>query len=138
YREQQTAFIGLLWVFGAAIVLLLMLLVYWYESLRVAICLVLTSLLALPGVALALLLTDTQLNIASMISLAMIAKSVSEAGVFLCSEVLHPTEAADGADPRSRITSAALRRIRPIAMTTIAAILAMIPLIIGLGKSAAM
>src|SRR5262249_22642658 len=83
YREQQTAFVGLLWVFGAAIMLLLVLLVYWYESLRVAACLVVTALLALPGVALALWLTGTQLNIASMMGLAMIAGSVVEAGVFL-------------------------------------------------------
>src|SRR5262249_48298429 len=69
YREQQTAFVGLMWVFGAAIVLLLVLLVYWYESLRVAFCLVLTALLALPGVALALWLTGTQLNIASLMGL---------------------------------------------------------------------
>ncbi len=49
YQEQQTAFAGLLWVFGAAIVLLLALLVYWYESIRVALCLVLTALLAASG-----------------------------------------------------------------------------------------
>jgi multidrug efflux pump subunit AcrB len=122
------------------------LLVYWYESVRVALCLVVTSLLALPGVALALWLTGTQLNIASMMGLAMIAGSVVEAGVFLCSEVLEPVEAAGGeattgdlrARARARVTAAALRRIRPIAMTTIAAILAMVPLIIGLGQGAAM
>jgi multidrug efflux pump subunit AcrB len=138
YREQQTAFVGLLWVFGAAVVLLLALLVYWYQSLRVAICLVFVALLAMPGVALALWLTGTQLNIASMMGLAMIAGSVVEAGVFLCSEVVHPTDAALPADRRSRLTAAALRRIRPIAMTTIAAILAMVPLIVGIGEGAAM
>jgi multidrug efflux pump subunit AcrB len=145
YREQQTAFVGLLWVFGAAIVLLSALLVYWYESLRVALCLIVTALLALPGVALALWVTGTQLNIASMMGLAMIAGSVVEAGVFLCSEVLEPAEPSEPgqeADPRAaareRITAAAIRRIRPIAMTTIAAILAMAPLIVGLGEGAAM
>jgi multidrug efflux pump subunit AcrB len=142
YREQQTAFVGLLWVFGAAVVLLLVLLVYWYESLRVAACLVLTSLLALPGVALALWITGTQLNIASMMGLAMIAGSVVEAGVFLCSEVVHPAKAVESSgsrdEQRARMTAAALRRLRPIAMTTIAAILAMVPLIIGLGEGAAM
>ncbi len=70
----------------------------------------------------------------------MIAGSVVEAGVFLCSEVLEPVEFEDATrtDPTARITGAALRRIRPIAMTTIAAILAMTPLIIGLGEGAAM
>ncbi|MBI1189611.1 MAG: AcrB/AcrD/AcrF family protein [Tepidisphaera sp.] len=145
YREQQTAFVGLMWVFGAAVLLLLMLLVYWYESLRVAVCLVVCSLLAMPGVVMALWLTGTQLNIASMMGLAMIAGSVVEAGVFLCSEVLHPVDdgmdgahTGKGSDARARFTAAALRRMRPIAMTTIAAILAMAPLIVGLGEGAAM
>jgi multidrug efflux pump subunit AcrB len=140
YREQQTAFVGLLWVFGAAVVLLVVLLVYWYESVRVAFCLVITALLALPAVAFALWLTGTQLNIASMMGLAMIAGSVVEAGVFLCSEVLEPIEGGDAsaAGSKLRITGAAVRRVRPIAMTTIAAILAMAPLIIGLGEGAAM
>jgi multidrug efflux pump subunit AcrB len=146
FREQQAAFVGLLWVFGAAIVLLLALLVYWYESVRVALCLVLIALLALPGVALALWITDTQLNIASMMGFAMIAGSVVEAGVFLCSEVLEPTESTtrDQEDlsvrsrAKIRITAAALRRIRPISMTTIAAILAMVPLLVGLGQGSAM
>ena len=95
----------------------------------------------------ALWLTGTQLNIASMMGLAMIAGSVVEAGVFLCSEFLEPVEpepagGANTSTPRTaahaRFVAAALRRIRPIAMTTIAAILAMLPLIIGLGEGAAM
>ena len=142
YQEQRSAFVGLLGVFGAAVVLLLALLVYWYESVRVALCLVCTSMLAIPGVAVGLWLTGIELNISSMMGLAMIAGSVTEAGVFLCSEVLHPIDAS-GADaatatPAALITSATLRRIRPITMTTLAAALAMLPLVIGVGEGAAM
>jgi multidrug efflux pump subunit AcrB len=143
YQEQQTAFIGLISVFGAAIVLLLVLLTYWYESLRVAVCLVLTSLLALPGVAAALWLTGTELNISSMMGLAMIAGSVTEVGVFLCSELLFPIEPLLTAGSareqvREAISAAAQRRLRPITMTTLAATLAMVPLVVGLGEGTAM
>ncbi|MGH7245184.1 MAG: efflux RND transporter permease subunit [Phycisphaerales bacterium] len=137
YQEQQTAFAGLLAVFAAAVVLVFVLLVYWYESLRVALCLIVTSLLALPGVALGLWLTDIELNISSMMGLAMIVGSVTEVGIFLCSELLHPIEASGG-DARTRVIAAALRRVRPITMTTIAATLAMLPLVIGVGEGAAM
>jgi len=142
YQEQRTAFVGLMRVFAAAVVLLLVLLVYWYESLRVALCLIFTSLLALPCVAVGLWLTGIELNISSMMGLAMIAGSVTEAGVFLCSEVLHPiemNESESGAQmPVELITAATLRRIRPITMTTLAAALAMLPLVIGIGEGAAM
>lgn len=140
YQEQQAAFAGLLRVFGAAVVILLVLLVYWYESLRVALCLIVTALLALPGVAAALWLSGTQLNISALMGLAMIVGSVTEVGVFLCSELLHPVgELSPGQDtPAALISDAALRRLRPITMTTLAAILAMLPLVIGLGEGAAM
>ena len=147
YREQQTAFIGLLWVFAASVVLLFLLLVYWYESICVAGCVIVTSLLAIPAVAFGLWLAGIELNIASMMGLAMIAGSVTEAGIFLCSELLHPSGEGPAhinqniispADLASRIPAAALRRLRPISMTTIAAALAMLPLVIGIGEGGAL
>jgi multidrug efflux pump subunit AcrB len=143
YREQQTAFTGLLAVFASAVVLLFLLLVYWYESLRVAACLIFTSLLALPAVVISLWLTGVQMNISSMMGLAMIVGSVTEVGVFLCSEILRPIEPLPSrsdrrADAREAVIAATLRRVRPITMTTIAATLAMLPLVIGVGEGSGM
>jgi multidrug efflux pump subunit AcrB len=139
YQEQRTAFAGLLAVFGGAVVLLLLLLVFWYESLRVAVCLTLTSLLALPGVAAGLWATGTELNISAMMGLAMIVGSVTEVGVFLSSELLSPINGGrSAASRRDAIVEAALRRLRPITMTTLAATLAMLPLAVGFGEGADM
>lgn len=149
YQEQQSAFAGLLAVFAVAVLLLFLLLLYWYESVRVAGCMIVTSLLALPGMVVGLWLTGTQVNISSLMGLAMIVGSVTEAGIFLCSEFLEPIEESmvvtQGSDPKSlrdaarlALQTAAVRRLRPITMTTLAAALSMLPLVIGLGEGAAM
>lgn len=83
YWQQRIAFRGLLGVFFSAVVLVFLLMVLWFESLRVALAITFTSLLAIPGVALGLLVTGAEVDISSMMGLAMILGSVTEVSVFL-------------------------------------------------------
>ncbi|MFO0829590.1 MAG: efflux RND transporter permease subunit [Phycisphaerales bacterium] len=140
FEQQRIAFRGLLGVFAAAIVLVFLLLVYWFESIRIALATTLTSMLAIPGVAYALWLTGTELDISSMMGLTMIVGSVTEVGIFLVAayrrvdvDAEPPVEDRTGA-----LRRAALSRFRPILMTSIAAILAMLPLALGVGEGAAL
>ena len=136
YGEQQRAFTALLWVFVAAIGLLLLLVLFMYGSLRVAFILTGACLLTIPAVALGLRLTGTVLNISAMMGFAMIVGAAAEIGVFYCSEVFTRREQGEG--DREALLSAAASRLRPITMTSLAAILALAPIALGIGEGAAM
>ncbi len=135
YAEQQKAFAGLVAVFLAAAALVFLLLLFLYESFRVAIAMLVTTLLALAAVIGGLWLTGTEMNITSMMGMTMIVGIVTEVSIFYYSEY---AEIADENDPLGRLIRAGKDRMRPIAMTTLAAIFALLPLALGIGQGAAM
>jgi multidrug efflux pump subunit AcrB len=67
--------------------------------------------------------------------MTMIVGIVTEVAIFYYSEfrVLPPTE-----NPHERFITAGINRMRPIAMTTFAAILALLPLALGIGQGSGM
>ncbi len=135
YEQQQIAFKGLIAVFLAAVSLVFALLLYLYESFRVAVSMMVTALIAISAVFMGLWLTGTDLNITAMMGMTMIIGIVTEVSIFYYSE-FHDL------DPKLPLTErmilAGKNRSRPIAMTTLAAILALSPLALGLGEGAAM
>jgi CzcA family heavy metal efflux pump len=135
YEQQQIAFEGLIIVLAAAVVLVFLLLLFLYERFRVAIAMLLTTLLATAAVFVGLWMTDTELNITSMMGLTMIVGIVTEVGIFYFSEYRDLPEAHLPAD---RFILAGVNRMRPIAMTTLAAILALMPLAMGWGQGSSM
>jgi CzcA family heavy metal efflux pump len=135
YRQQRIAFRGLLAVFGAAVVLVFVLLLFLYESFRVALAMLLTTLLALASVFLSLWLTATELNITAMMGMTMVVGIVTEVAIFYYSEY---RVLGEGVPPLERLILAGKNRMRPIAMTTFAAILALLPLALGIGQGSAM
>jgi len=135
YEQQQIAFEGLVIVLAAAVVLVFLLLLFLYERFRVAIAMLLTTLLATAAVFVGLWLTDTELNITSMMGLTMVVGIVTEVGIFYYSEY---RDLPDAAQPHERFILAGVNRMRPIAMTTLAAILALMPLALGWGQGSSM
>ena len=135
YAEQQKAFAGLLAVFGAAVALVFLLLLFLYEKFRTAIAMLVTTLLALSAVTIGLWLTHTELNISAMMGMTMIVGIATEVAIFYVSELV--TLPAD-LDPEAALIEAGINRMRPIAMTTFAAILALLPLALGIGAGSAM
>lgn len=89
-----------------------------------------TALLALSAVFIGLWLTGTELNISSMMGLTMIVGIVTEVAIFYFSE--YQALPGDLERPHALIL-AGKNRMRPIAMSTLAAILAL-----GIGQGAAM
>ena len=135
YAEQQKAFAGLLAVFAAAVALVFLLLLYLYERFQTALAMLGCTLLALSAVTIGLWLTRTELNISSMMGMTMIVGIATEVAIFYVSELVSlPGELA----PHDAFVQAGLNRMRPIAMTTFAAILALLPLALGLGAGSAM
>ena len=135
YAEQQTAFAGLLLVLGAATALIFLLLLYVYESFQTAAAILFTTLLALPVVFLGLWVTGTELNITFMMGLTMIVGIATEVSIFLVSEI---GELPPGVEGVPALIQAARNRMRPILMTTIAAVLALLPLALGIGQGSGM
>ncbi len=135
YAQQQIAFAGLLVVFAAAVVLVFALLLFLYERFIGAIAILCTTLLALSAVFTGLWLTGTELNISSMMGLTMIVGIVTEVAIFYFSEY-HALP--DDLERHSAFITAGKNRMRPIAMSTLAAILALMPLALGIGQGAAM
>jgi multidrug efflux pump subunit AcrB len=135
YAEQQKAFSGLIAVFGGAVALVFLLLVALYQSFRTAFAMLLTTLLALTAVTVGLWITGTELNISSMMGMTMIVGIATEVAIFYVSELFTLT---DQYEPREALIQAGINRMRPIAMTTVAAILALLPLALGIGAGSAM
>ena len=135
YQEQQTAFRGLLAVFLSAAVLVFVVLLFLYESLRVAAVMLLTTLLTIPAVFIGLWWTGTELNVTSLMGLTMVLGIVTEVGIFYYCEY---QDLRDCVDRKGRLIQAGLNRLRPITMTTLAAILALLPLALAVGEGSAM
>jgi len=135
YEQQQIAFRGLVAVLVAAVLLVFALLVFLYEKFRVAVAMLFTTLLATTAVFLGLWVTGTELNITAMMGLTMVVGIVTEVGIFYYSEYRVLPE---DMELSARLIQAGVNRMRPIAMTTVAAIFALSPLALGLGQGASM
>jgi CzcA family heavy metal efflux pump len=135
YEQQQIAFQGLLAVFGAAVALVFMLLLFMYESFRVALSIMLTALLAVSAVFIGLWITGTELNISAMMGMTMIIGMVTEVAIFYYSE---QRELMQNEVHEASLVDAGINRMRPIAMTTLAAILTLLPLAFAIGQGSEM
>jgi multidrug efflux pump subunit AcrB len=135
YEQQREAFRGLALVFAGAVALVFFLLLFLYESFRVAAAMLTTTLLAVAAVFIGLWLTGTELNINAMMGMTMVIGIVTEVSIFYYSEL---AELGAVRDPVARAITAGTNRMRPILMTTLAAILALLPLVLDQGQGAAM
>lgn len=137
YESQQTAFRGLLMVFGLAIALVFLVLVVQFRSYKEPLVILFAAPVSLVGALLALWLTRTPLNISSFMGLIMLIGLVVKNGIILLDY------AGKLRGERETPLNAALReagrvRLRPILMTTLCTIFGLAPLAIGLGAGAEM
>ena len=107
-----------------------------FESLKIPIIIITLSLLSLAGVLFLLWITNVALNISSMMGMIMIIGIVAENAIFL----IHFIQLflKEGTDLQKALIEAGKIRLRPIFMTTFAAVLALMPLALGLGAGAQM
>ncbi|MDD5580944.1 MAG: efflux RND transporter permease subunit [Methylobacter sp.] len=135
YEQQRVAFHDLIIVFIAAVALVFILLLYLYEHFHVALAMMLTTLSAVAAVFVGLWLTNTELNITAMMGMTMVIGIVTEVSIFYYSEYQSLPDSERGVQ---RMITAGNNRMRPIAMTTVAAILALMPLALGIGAGSEM
>jgi CzcA family heavy metal efflux pump len=135
YQQQQQAFRGLTVVLLAAIALVFTLLLFLYESFRVAIAILAMPLLAIGAVFIGLWITGIELNISAMMGMTMIVGIVTEVAIFYFSEL---EDVAGRLPLHEALLAAAHHRTRPILMSTLAAILTLSPLALALGTGSQM
>jgi len=133
YEEQQKAFNELLLSFVLALVLVYMVMASLYESLRDPFVVMFSVPLAVIGVILMLLLTNTTFNVQSFIGCIMLGGIVVNNAILLVDQI-NLLRRRDGMPLQEAIEEAGRRRLRPILMTAMTTILALTPLAIGLGE----
>jgi multidrug efflux pump subunit AcrB len=117
-----------------AIVVIFLLLMANFQSLKLAVVVVSTTPAAIAGVALALALTGTTLNIQSFMG-AIMGVGVAVANAILLVTFAERSRVA-GREAAAAAVDGAQSRLRPIMMKSAAMIAGMLPLAIGFGEGA--
>ena len=136
YETQQKSFLDLLLVLLAASLLVFIVMVIEFESYFVPLAIYFVTILSLFGVFLALWITKVNFNISSFMGAIMIVGIVAENSIFLVHYVHQIRH--EGKPMQAALVEAGGIRFRPIIMTALAAILALLPLAIGVGAGAQM
>ncbi|MDE2002437.1 MAG: efflux RND transporter permease subunit, partial [Betaproteobacteria bacterium] len=135
YEQQQLAFAGLAMVFAGAVALVFLLLLFLYERFQIAISIMIIPLMAMAAVFVGLFVTHTELNITAIMGMTMIVGMVTEIAIFYFSEY---REIVGDMDHTEALIAAGKNRMRPITMTTLAAILTLLPLAFAIGQGSQM
>jgi CzcA family heavy metal efflux pump len=136
YEEQQKSFHDLLRVLLMALALVFGVLLAEFRNFPAPIAILTSSVLSISGVILGLLVTHTTFNVASFMGLIMVIGIVAKNGILLLDA--DDRFRADGVPAMEAMILAAQRRLRPIAMTAIAAVCGMLPLAFALGAGSQM
>ncbi|MCX5644177.1 MAG: efflux RND transporter permease subunit [Phycisphaerae bacterium] len=136
YEQQQESFFNLLIVLIMAIVLVFTVLLIEFREFSEPIAIVLGAVLALFGTVMALYLTGTSLNVVSFLGAIIGVGIVAKNGILMLDFVNHLLE--QGLSPDEALVRSGRRRLRPVLMTSLAAVLGMLPLAYGIGSGADM
>ena len=136
YEAQRASFAQFAGVIALAVLLVFTVMLMAFGSFRLPLVILTAIPLALFGVALGLLVTRTPFNVSSFMGLLLLVGIVVKNGILLIDAANKRREA--GEDVESALVTAGRTRLRPIVMTTLAAIGGLLPLAIGVGSGAAM
>jgi CzcA family heavy metal efflux pump len=134
YGEQQASFRELALSLVLAVVLVFITLLIEFRSFAHPVAIVAGAVLALGGVLLGLFLTGETLNVVSLMGMIMVVGIVAKNGILMLDAVEEHLEGGDTL--RQALLRSGRRRFRPVLMTSLAAILGMLPLALALGAGA--
>lgn len=133
YAEQQQSFKELLMILVAASLLVFSVILFLFRQIKIALLILVISVLGIAGSYLALYLTGTPLNVGSYTGLIMIVGIIGENSIFTFlqfKESLHEKTVDES------IIYSISTRLRPKLMTALGAIIALMPLALGIGTGA--
>jgi len=133
YARQQQAFNELLAILITAALLVFIIMLVLFRNFAIATLVLVVAVLGVAGCMLALLITHTPLNVGSYTGIIMIIGIIGENAIFTCRQYIQAQETMD-ADVG--IVFAIATRLRPKLMTATGAIIALLPLALGIGIGA--
>lgn len=136
YVQMQKAFRSLLLVMIVAILLVFIMLAFQFRSVVLPLLIFLTQPLSLVSGLLALWLTNTPLNVSSYMGAILLIGLDMKNGILLVEYIQQLRR--EGMALRPALLLAGRTRFRPILMTSLAAILGLLPLALGIGPGAQM
>ncbi len=134
-HQQKTAFGSLFKALGLSVLLVYMLMAALYESLVLPLTIMMTVPLSGIGALSALVLGDQSINIFAIVGLIMLMGIVTKNAILLVDYT--QTLRKRGYDRETALIEAGRTRLRPILMTSVTMIMAMIPLAVSAGSGSA-
>ena len=133
YREQREAFSELRWGLLLALVLVYMVMAAQFENLLDPVIIMVSIPFAAIGVVLVLFLTGTTLNVNSFIGIIMLTGIAVNNAIVLV-DYINLKIREEGLSVTEAVIHAGRTRLRPILMTTLTTMLAMVPMALGAGE----
>jgi Cu/Ag efflux pump CusA len=133
YAQQQQTFKELLYILIAACLLVFAVIIFLFKQFRIALLILIISILGAAGGLLALFITNTPLNVGSYTGLIMIVGIIGENSIFT---FLQFKQSALQSTVDEAIIYSISTRLRPKLMTALGAIIALMPLALGIGAGA--
>ena len=133
YAQQQQSFRELLLILLSASGLVFVVLLFLFRDLKAAGLILFLSVLGVAGSFIALFVTRTPLNVGSYTGIIMIVGIIAENAIFTFQQFALHHQSAPVAESIEFAISA---RIRPKLMTATSAIMALLPLALGIGTGA--
>lgn len=131
----QAALGSTIWLIVAAVVAMYIVLGVLYESFIHPVTILSTLPTAGVGALLALMLSGSELDVIAIIGVILLIGIVKKNAIMMIDFAL-AAEREEGMSPRDAIFQACLLRFRPILMTTLAALLGALPLMLSTGVGA--
>ncbi|OOQ57046.1 efflux RND transporter permease subunit [Mucilaginibacter pedocola] len=133
YAEQQQSFKELLMILITSSLLVFAVILFLFRQFRIALLILVVAVLGIGGSMLALFLTNTPLNVGSYTGLIMIVGIIGENAIFTFWQF---RESAKTSSIDEAIIYSISTRLRPKLMTALGAIIALMPLALGIGAGA--
>ena len=130
FQQQQESFHNLIVVLLASVFLVFTVLLVEFRSFHEPIAIVFGSVLALCGTIVSWYLTDTSVNIVSLLGAIIGIGVVAKNGILMLDSVHQYL--AQGLDMEDALVASGQRRLRPVLMTSLAAALGLMPLAYGI------
>jgi Cu/Ag efflux pump CusA len=131
YKDQQQSFKELLMILIASSLLVFGVILFLFRDFRVALVILLISVLGISGSYILLFVTNTPLNVGSYTGIIMIVGIISENAIFTFLQFRETFKLTRNVN--ESIIYSISTRLRPKLMTALGAIIALLPLAIGIG-----
>jgi CzcA family heavy metal efflux pump len=134
YAEQQQSFKELLMILITSSLLVFAVILFLFKEIKIALSVLFIAVLGIAGSLIALLITHTPLNVGSYTGLIMITGIIGENAIFTFLQFRESVR--EGKSTDEAVIYSISTRLRPKLMTALGAIIALLPIALGIGAGA--